>query len=128
MGAHGYVRATRDVDFLVGEEAFEHHGLLVAFKAGIPIQIGDVAVDYLSGPTLSLSVDEVLASAHRSVGIPVVAIEVLIRMKLIAHRRQDQLDVVELLKAGADLRKIRTYLTAEAPELLPLLEELVLEA
>ena len=24
VGAHGYVRATTDVDFLVGEEAFDH--------------------------------------------------------------------------------------------------------
>ncbi len=28
VGAHGYVRATKDVHFLVGDEAFEHHGSL----------------------------------------------------------------------------------------------------
>ena len=26
VGAHGYPRATKNVDFLVGEEAFLHHG------------------------------------------------------------------------------------------------------
>ncbi|HSN99340.1 MAG TPA: hypothetical protein VLS89_13685, partial [Candidatus Nanopelagicales bacterium] len=26
VGAHGHPRATKDVDFLVGDEAFAHHG------------------------------------------------------------------------------------------------------
>src|SRR5215475_10621171 len=34
VGAHGYIRATTYLDFLVGEESFDHQGLLVAFKAG----------------------------------------------------------------------------------------------
>ena len=34
VGAHGYVRATTAIDFLVGEEAFDRQGLVVAFKAG----------------------------------------------------------------------------------------------
>jgi hypothetical protein len=40
VGAHGYVRATSDVEFLVGDEAFEHQGSLVAFKAGVPTPTG----------------------------------------------------------------------------------------
>jgi hypothetical protein len=44
VGAHGYVRATTDVDFLVGEEAFEHQGSLVAFKAGVPIEVDGVRI------------------------------------------------------------------------------------
>src|SRR6185369_6865442 len=49
VGAHGYPRATKDVDFLVGDEAFEHHaGGIVTMKPGIPIQIGGVLVDLLS--------------------------------------------------------------------------------
>src|SRR5580704_20745 len=49
VGAHGYPRATKGVDFLVGEEAFEHHaGGIVTMKPGVPIQIGGVLVDLLS--------------------------------------------------------------------------------
>ena len=48
VGAHGAPRGTKDVDFLVGEEAFEHHGMLVSFRAGLPIVFGDVAVDPVS--------------------------------------------------------------------------------
>ncbi len=48
VGAHGYVRATMGVDFLVGEEAFDHHGAIVTFKAGVPIEVGGIRIDYLS--------------------------------------------------------------------------------
>ena len=49
VGAWGHPRATKDVAFLVGEEAFEHHpGGLVTMKYGVPIQVGGVAVDLLS--------------------------------------------------------------------------------
>jgi hypothetical protein len=37
------------VDFLVGDEAFEHHpGGFVTMKPGVPIQINGVAIDLLS--------------------------------------------------------------------------------
>src|ERR1700738_2528562 len=49
VGAYGYPRATKDVDFLVGEEAFMHHGAgIVTMKPGVPIQVAGVAVDHLS--------------------------------------------------------------------------------
>src|SRR5713226_5253507 len=60
VGAHGYIRATVDVDFLVGEEAFEHHGPLVTFKPGVPIEVGGVSIDYLSPMSLGPQLEEVL--------------------------------------------------------------------
>src|SRR2546423_10862366 len=48
VGAYGYIRATTDVDFLVGEEEFEHQGSLVAFKSGVPIEVGGIRIVYLS--------------------------------------------------------------------------------
>src|SRR6185436_8535667 len=49
VGAYGYPRATKDVDFLVGDEAFEHHaGGLVTMKPGVPIQANGIIVDHLS--------------------------------------------------------------------------------
>ena len=44
VGAHGYVRATTDVDFLVGEEAFEHHGSLVAFNLSLRMESTSVSM------------------------------------------------------------------------------------
>jgi len=128
VGAHGYVRATTDVDFLVGEEAFEHHGSLVTFKAGVPIEVEGIRIDYLSPASLGKQVEETLDHPLTSECLSIVPVEVLIYMKLVAKRRQDLVDVVELINAGADLKRIRNYIQQYAPDLMPLLEELVNEA
>jgi hypothetical protein len=128
VGAYGYLRATGDVDFLVGDEAFEHHGALVTFKPGVPIQVGGVLIDYISARTLGANVETLLQNPPQSAGLPVVPIEVLIYMKLVAGRRKDQLDVVELVKAGANPASLRNYLQQHASDLLPLFEQLAREA
>ncbi|HSB11794.1 MAG TPA: hypothetical protein VLM38_20055 [Blastocatellia bacterium] len=128
VGAHGYVRATTDVDFLVGEEAFEHRGSLVAFKSGVPIEVDGVRIDYLSPVTLGPQLEEVLDHPPMNEGLAIVPIEVLIYMKLAAKRRRDLADVVELVKVGADVNRVRDYLRQYASDLLPAFEELVNEA
>jgi hypothetical protein len=128
VGAHGYIRATTDVDFLVGEEAFSHQGLLVAFKAGVPIEVDGIRIDYLSPTALGPQMEEALNHPPMSEGLAVVPIEALIYMKLVARRRKDMVDVIELVKAGAGLTRVRDYLSQYASDLLPLFEELVTEA
>jgi hypothetical protein len=128
VGAHGYVRATTDVDFLVGEEAFEHHGVLVTFKAGVPIEVEGIRIDYLSPVSLGAQLEAVLNNPPMSEGMAVVPIEVLIYMKLVAQRRKDQLDVVELVKAGTNVKRVEIYLERYAADLRPLFAELVDEA
>ena len=106
VGAHGYIRTTVDVDFLVGEEAFEHHGLIVTFKAGVPIEFDGIRIDYLSPVSLGPQLETVLDNPPTSEGIAIVPIEVLIYMKLVAKRRKDQVDIIELIKVGANLKRI----------------------
>lgn len=128
VGAHGYIRATVDVDFLVGEEAFEHHGSVVAFKAGVPIEVDGVRIDYLSPVSLGPQLEEVLDHPLMNEGLAIVPIEVLIYMKLAAKRRRDLVDVIELVKVGADVSRVRDYLRQYASDLVPSFEELVNEA
>ncbi len=128
VGAHGYIRATADVDFLVGEEAFEHHGLIVTFKSGVPIEVNGIRIDYLSAVSLGSQIEAVFEAAPISEGIAVVPLEVLIYMKLVAKRRRDQVDIIELIKSGPNLKPIRQYLKQYASDLLPLFEELAEEA
>jgi hypothetical protein len=116
------------VDFLVGEEAFDHQGLVVAFKAGVPIEVDGIRIDYLSPASLGPQLEEVLDHPPISEGLPVVPIEALIYMKLVAKRRKDLVDVIELVRAGADLTLVRDYLSQYADDLVPLFEELVNEA
>src|SRR5262245_8403338 len=47
VGVHGAPRNTTDVDFLVGIEAFEGAGLVLTHRAGVPVRVGDVAVDLI---------------------------------------------------------------------------------
>ncbi len=128
VGAHGYIRATTDVDFLVGEEAFEHQGSLVAFKAGVPIEVGGVRIDYLSPAALGPQMEDALDNPPVSEGLAIVPIEALIYMKLVAKRRKDMVDVIELVKVGADVDRVRDYLRQYASDLTPSFEELVNEA
>ena len=128
VGAHGYIRATADVDFLVGEEAFEHHGALVTFRPGVPIEVDGVRIDYLSPFSLGAQLEEVLDNPPVSQGLAVVPAEALIYMKLKARRRQDVLDVVELINAGINVTKVRDYLQQYAKDLVSLFDELADEA
>ena len=128
VGAHGYIRATADVDFLVGEEAFEHHGALVTFRPGVPIEVDGVRIDYLSPFSLGAQLEEVLDNPPVSQGLAVVPAEALIYMKLKARRRQDVLDVVELINAGINVTQVRSYLEQYAAHLVPLFDELADEA
>jgi hypothetical protein len=128
VGAHGYLRATKAIDFLVGEEAFEQHGGFVAFKPGVPIEVDGIRIDYLSPAGLGAQLETVLDNLPVSEGIGVVPLEALIYMKLVARRRQDVLDVVELVKAGADVKTVRGWLARHAPDYLSRFNELVEEA
>ncbi|MBO0797569.1 MAG: hypothetical protein J2P31_01995 [Blastocatellia bacterium] len=128
VGAHGYIRTTTDVDFLVGEEAFDRQGLVVAFKAGVPIEVDGIRIDYLSPAALGPQMEAVLNNPQMSEGLPVVPIEALIYMKLVAKRRRDLVDIIELIKTGADLTRVRHYLKQYADDLLPLFDELVNES
>lgn len=65
VGAYGYIRATAHVDFLVGEEAFEHHGRLVTFRPGVPIEVDGVCIDYLSPVALGEQLEAVLDAPPR---------------------------------------------------------------
>lgn len=129
VGAHGYVRATEDVHFLVGDDALEQHaGGIVTFRSGIPIDVGGVSVDYLTTAKLGAHVKAELDSPVVSDGLPVVTIEALVYMKLVAHRMRDRADVTELLKRGVEVGRVRAYLSAHAPDLLGRFDVLVEQA
>src|SRR5262245_2230537 len=107
VGANGFPRATRDVDFLVGDEAFEHHpDGLVTLRAGVPFQVRDVAVDFISPAR-----DEAfLAAALDAEPGSIIEGPALVYMKLKSPRHKDRTDVIELVKTGLDVEACRVYL------------------
>jgi hypothetical protein len=126
VGAWGHPRATKDVDFLVGDEAFEHHpGGLVTMKYGVPIQVGGVAVDLLSASTHDR--EDALEPPGPG-GVRVAPLPVLIYLKLKSPRPQDIADVVELIRLGIERDAIRADLLARSPGLVEKWDRAVAEA
>ena len=129
VGAHGYPRASKDVDFVVGDEAFTFHaGGIVTVNPDIPIRVGHVAVDPISVGTDEPHLMEAVQRAPVSHGVAVLPVEALVYMKLKSPRRKDAADVVELVKAGVDTAKISNYLARVAPDLTGKFKTLILEA
>ncbi|MCB9665109.1 MAG: hypothetical protein H6732_13425 [Alphaproteobacteria bacterium] len=118
VGLHGHPRATKDVDFLVGEGAFRTTVPLLTFReelAGV-VQWGVVdLIAALPGDPVLLR-DLALEGPGR---IPVVSVEVLVVMKLRASRSQDVADVEALVRAGADVAAILAFLRQHEPEHIP---------
>lgn len=115
VGAYGYPRASKDVDFLVGDEAFEfHEGGIVTIAPGVPIMVDGIAVDEIGLSKEDRSLDGEFDRGTVSNGIPVASIEVLVYLKLKSPRRKDSVDIIELLKAGViDVEAMRRYLNVE---------------
>ena len=115
VGANGYPRATKDVDFLVGAEAFNHHANgLVTMRPEIPFQVNGVAVDLLSPEIGEDFLEATLASPPGTM----MEAAPLVYMKLKSPRRKDQADVIEMIKGGIETKQCREYLTAHAPALV----------
>ena len=125
VGIHGHPRATKDVDFLVGPEAFESSGLIVSFRAGVPLASGGVAVDSVPIPEGYESIFErALAEAKKTDDVPVIGLPYLVLMKLMAGRRQDLADVAAIVSKG-DLKAVRALVDEALPSASATLEQLI---
>jgi hypothetical protein len=128
VGAWGYPRASKDVDFLVGAEAFEQHeGGIVTMAQGVPIGAGGVPVDHLGVLPHESHLDQALNDPAGGEGVPIVPLEALVYLKLKSPRRRDEADVVELLRIN-DPVPVRLYLQKNAPEMLARFDGIVSEA
>ncbi len=124
VGLNGFPRATKDVDYLVGSEAFEKTVPSLVYRSELKDRIEMAVVDLLAVPDAFPCLADQLAVVE--VGeLHVIAPEALILMKLSANRPQDRADVARLLDAGIEERDVASYLAEHAPELLNRFAELV---
>ncbi len=118
VGAHGWPRATKDVDFLVDDTAWQKTDSgVVVMRTGLPVQAHGVPVDTLSIRDDEKHLQAAIDSAERSEGVPVAPVEAVVYMKLASPRSRDHQDVIELVRAGIDVEKVRRYLERHAPYL-----------
>jgi hypothetical protein len=128
VGAWGYPRASKDVDFLVGDEAFEQHeGGIVTMAPGVPIGAGGISIDHLGVMANERHLEEALSRPVIDGGLPIAPLDALIYLKLKSPRRRDEADVVELLRVN-DPNPVRRYLEKHAPEMLAKFDALASEA
>jgi hypothetical protein len=124
VGAHGAPRATKDVDFIVRQEDAFSGTLVLSFKAGVPISVRGIAVDYLTpeGNAHAELLQRALDEAPVSEGMPVIPLEALVILKLQAARRHDIDDVARLCETADVAARIQDYVAENAPELQSRLE------
>lgn len=118
--AYGYQRNTRDVDFLVDDVGFGHHGGgIITLHPAVPVNAAGVTVDPMSVPIGNEFLNESIREAAVSDGIPVLSLSALIFMKLRSKRPRDHADVIELLRiwmASKDtIQEIREFVAYHAP-------------
>ena len=116
VGIHGYPRSTRDVDFMVGEEAFESTSPLLVYRDELKDLVSVGETDIMSVPTQFPTLNSELRLED---DVPVISLRGLVLMKLDAFRPRDQEDVRVLLdQSPGQIRGIRDYLQQHAPELI----------
>lgn len=140
VGAHGWARATKDIDILVPsnvdlDEITGNKGRLIMAASfnGRTVKMNGVIVDFLSPAAEDTDfLDEAVALAERVGGLPIIPLGALVAMKMHASRERDEVDVIEVLKAAGDLDaaadEVRAYLAAHAPQFSEDFDSMVLRA
>jgi len=90
VGAHGWPRATRDVDFLLGDGAWLERDGLVVTRVDLPVQAHGVSVDGAMVRDDERHLLAAIEAAETSEGVPVAPIEALVYLKLASPRSQDR--------------------------------------
>ncbi|RLB47352.1 MAG: hypothetical protein DRJ42_25585 [Deltaproteobacteria bacterium] len=124
VGLNGFPRSTKDVDYLVGPEAFETTSPLLVYRPELKDRIEMGVVDLLAVPDAFPCLAGQLAIPNPG-EVHVIAPEALVLMKLSANRPQDRADVTRLLGGGLDEGTVAAYLAEYAPGLLNRFAELL---
>ncbi len=121
-------RTTEDIDFLVGDEAFERHaGGFVTMRVPV-VEFDGIDVDQVPLTEALRVVEDGLNRPVMSDGVPIAPVDVIVIMKLMAGRTQDFADVEAIVGSGVDRELLRTAVQKAAPEFVDTLERLIANA
>jgi hypothetical protein len=101
-GAYGQPRATKDVDFLEGDEAFDTVGAVISFRPGIPLEAHGVPIDSIPMHVEYRELYErALSEAVDSdePGVRIASPEMVAVTKLVGGRSRDITAVAEMMHA-----------------------------
>lgn len=121
-------RTTEDIEFLVGDEAFEKHpGGFVTMRVPV-IEFNGIDVDQVPLTEALRVVEDGLGRAVVSEGVPIAPLDVVVIMKLIADRTQDLADVEAIISSEADRDFLKTAVQKAVPDYADRLERLFVNA
>lgn len=119
LGANAYrdrPRTTLDIQFLVGDEAFEKHdGGFVTMRVPV-LEFDGVDIDQVPLTESLRAVEDGLDRAYKSDGVPIAPVDTIVVMKLLAGRSQDLADVEAIVESGADRDVLRDTVPRAAPD------------
>jgi hypothetical protein len=119
LGANAYrsrPRTTEDIDFLVGDEAFQRHeGGFVTMRVPV-VEFDGVDVDQVPLSGLPRVVEDGLDRAVLCDGVPIAPVDTIVIMKLLAGRTQELADVEAIIASGADRDYLRAAVLRAAPD------------
>ena len=117
-------RTTEDIDFLVGAEALEAHpGGFVTLRVPV-IEFDGIAIDQVPIGEASHVLEEGLDRAPVSEGVPIVPLDTLVVMKLLAGRTQDLADIEAIAGSGVDRDALRAAVRRLIPDRAATLDRL----
>ena len=117
-------RTTEDIDFLVGDEAFQSHdGGFVTMRVPV-VEFDGIEVDQVPLTEALRVVEDGLNHPPVSDGVPIASLDMIVIMKLLAGRTQDAADVEAIVASGADREQLRAAVVRAAPEHVEVLERL----
>jgi hypothetical protein len=117
-------RTTEDIDFLVGDEAFEKHaGGIVTMRVPV-VEVDGIDIDQVPLTEALRVVEDGLNRARESEGVPIAPVDTIVVMKLLAGRTRDHADIEAIVESGADRSFLRTAVRKAAPDYAETLEQL----
>jgi hypothetical protein len=117
-------RTTEDIDFLVGDEAFEKHdGGFVTMRVPV-VEVDGIDIDQVPLTDALRVVEDGLNRAPVSDGVPIASLETIVVMKLLAGRTQDLADIEAIIESGADRELLRNEVHKAVPDRIATLERL----
>lgn len=127
LGANAYrsrPRTTVDIDFLVGDEAFQAHpGGFVTMRVPV-VEFDGIDIDQVPLTEGLRVVEEGLNRARLSDGVPIAPVDTIVVMKLLAGRTQDLADIEAIVASGLDREYMRAAVAKTAPDRADILERL----
>ena len=117
-------RTTEDIDFLVGDEAFERHeGGFVTMRVPV-IEFDGIDVDQIPLTDALRVLEGALNRPAISGGVPIASLDTIVVMKLLAGRTQDLADVEGIIASGTDRELLRAAVQRLVPHAAETLERL----